>query len=299
MNKGKIVETGDAETVYTHAQDVYTQAFRAVDSGPRKMRARREPQAEGCPQNRSNAGIVARRSVSLSSWSGCARPVTAQRSSAARTSRLSRSGRWRFAPAHRRASRPGARQEGLRPAGCRQHRPERYLPALRPAKGQWASLPFGPPSARRPAPRSREDVRIGGNGDVKDKDIDGRQVFATTSPAASGRAGLAAGAANDLAQSLAEDPRSAAWTDHTSSSVTTRRPTDGRSAVAAGEATPPPGVFQSGIWVIGGQDARAGDAVWISSPARTAAARSAIRSGWAAGAASPRRLTSCSSQYLI
>ncbi len=44
MNKGKIVETGDAETVYTHAQDVYTQALLAAVPipDPRKMRARRE-----------------------------------------------------------------------------------------------------------------------------------------------------------------------------------------------------------------------------------------------------------------
>ena len=44
MNKGKIVETGDAETVYTHAQDDYTQALLAAVPipDPHKMRARRE-----------------------------------------------------------------------------------------------------------------------------------------------------------------------------------------------------------------------------------------------------------------
>jgi oligopeptide transport system ATP-binding protein len=44
MNKGKIVETGDAETVYTHAQDDYTKALLAAVPipDPRKMRARRE-----------------------------------------------------------------------------------------------------------------------------------------------------------------------------------------------------------------------------------------------------------------
>jgi oligopeptide transport system ATP-binding protein len=44
MNKGKIVETGAAETVYTQAQDVYTQALLAAVPipDPRKMRARRE-----------------------------------------------------------------------------------------------------------------------------------------------------------------------------------------------------------------------------------------------------------------
>ncbi len=44
MNKGKIVETGDAETVYTHAQDDYTKALLAAVPipDPHKMRARRE-----------------------------------------------------------------------------------------------------------------------------------------------------------------------------------------------------------------------------------------------------------------
>jgi oligopeptide transport system ATP-binding protein len=44
MNRGKIVETGDAETVYMHAQDDYTKALLAAVPipDPRKMRARRE-----------------------------------------------------------------------------------------------------------------------------------------------------------------------------------------------------------------------------------------------------------------
>jgi oligopeptide transport system ATP-binding protein len=44
MNRGKIVETGDAETVYTQAQDDYTKALLAAVPipDPRKMRARRE-----------------------------------------------------------------------------------------------------------------------------------------------------------------------------------------------------------------------------------------------------------------
>jgi len=44
MNKGRIVETGDAETVYTQAQDDYTKALLAAVPipDPHKMRARRE-----------------------------------------------------------------------------------------------------------------------------------------------------------------------------------------------------------------------------------------------------------------
>jgi oligopeptide transport system ATP-binding protein len=44
MNRGKIVETGDAEAVYTHAKDGYTKALLAAVPvpDPRKMRTRRE-----------------------------------------------------------------------------------------------------------------------------------------------------------------------------------------------------------------------------------------------------------------
>jgi ABC-type oligopeptide transport system ATPase subunit len=44
MNRGRIVETGDAETVYTQAQDDYTKALLAAVPipDPHKMRARRE-----------------------------------------------------------------------------------------------------------------------------------------------------------------------------------------------------------------------------------------------------------------
>jgi ABC-type oligopeptide transport system ATPase subunit len=44
MNRGKIVETGDAEDVYAHAKDDYTKALLAAVPipDPHKMRARRE-----------------------------------------------------------------------------------------------------------------------------------------------------------------------------------------------------------------------------------------------------------------
>jgi peptide/nickel transport system ATP-binding protein len=44
MNKGKIVETGEAETVYTNPNDEYTKALLAAVPvpDPRKMKIRRE-----------------------------------------------------------------------------------------------------------------------------------------------------------------------------------------------------------------------------------------------------------------
>ncbi len=75
MNKGKIVEIGVAETVYTQAQDDYTKALLAavpiLDPHKSARPPRGVPQAEGCPRRTGLTPASSReRSVSLSSWSG-------------------------------------------------------------------------------------------------------------------------------------------------------------------------------------------------------------------------------------
>src|SRR5436190_19439291 len=59
-------------------------------------------------------------------------------------------------------------------------RPLNIFERFDPAKGQWTSLPFVPApfsAGAGTALRGKMYV-IGGNGDIHDKDIDGRQVFA-------------------------------------------------------------------------------------------------------------------------
>lgn len=197
---------------------------------------------------------------------------------------LQKTSEWRFAPPmpHRRSYTASAQIGGkvYVAAGMvgNTGRPLNIFERFDPAKGEWASLPFVPApfSAAAGAALGGKMYVIGGNGDPKDKAIDGRQVFAydVASNKWSRKASLPKPRTNLAAVALGGkiyalgglDPNHATdtvyiyepKTNHWSIGPTLPEKLHALAAV----------VYQGGIWVVGGQDA-AGQAVrrvWIYQP---------------------------------
>ena len=139
-------------------------------------------------QNRSNAGIVARKVGIAVLVVGLALGLITAATvfGSSHQPSLAKASEWRFAPPmpHRRSYTASADIGGkvYVAAGMvgNTGRPLNIFERFDPAKGQWTSLPFVPApfSAAAGTALGGKMYVIGGNGDLKDKDIDGRQVFA-------------------------------------------------------------------------------------------------------------------------
>jgi N-acetylneuraminic acid mutarotase len=197
---------------------------------------------------------------------------------------LQKASEWNFAPPmpHRRSYTASAQIGGkvYVAAGMvgNTGRPLNIFERFDPAKGEWTSLPFVPApfSAAAGAALGGKMYVIGGNGDPKDKAIDGRQVFAydVATNKWSRKASLPKPRTNLAAVALGGKIYALGGLDpnHATDSVYVYDPKTNRWSI--GPTLPEKlhalaaVVYQGGIWVIGGQDA-AGQAVrrvWIYQP---------------------------------
>ena len=237
-------------------------------------------------QNRSNAGIVARKVGIAVLVVGLALGLITAATvfGSSHQPSLAKASEWRFAlpMPHRRSYTASADIGGkvYVAAGMvgNTGRPLNIFERFDPAKGVWTSLPVVPApfSAATGAALGGKMYVIGGNGDVKDKDIDGRQVFAydVATNRWSRKASLPKPRTNLAAVALGGKIYALGGLDpnHPTSSVYVYDPRTNHWSI--GPSLPEKlhalaaVVFQGGIWVIGGQDA-AGQAtrrVWIYFP---------------------------------